>query len=49
MAVGKVGAHLCLTLIIKEMKINVEHGRVVTSLNIIFCVVSMHMEKHDTT
>jgi hypothetical protein len=27
--VGKVAAHLCLTLIVKEMKINVEHGRVV--------------------
>ena len=34
-AVGKVAAHLCLTLIIKESKINVEHGRVVTTLNII--------------
>ena len=34
-AVGKVAAHLCLTLIIKELKINVEHDRVVTTLNII--------------
>ena len=34
-AVGKVAAHLCLTLIVKELKINVEHGRVVTTLNII--------------
>jgi len=33
--VGKVAAHLCLTLIIKELKINVEHDRVVTTLNII--------------
>jgi hypothetical protein len=33
--VGKVAAHLCLTLIIKELKISVEHGRVVTTLNII--------------
>ena len=33
--VGKVAAHLCLTLIIKELKINVEQDRVVTTLNII--------------
>jgi hypothetical protein len=33
MVVGKVVAHLCLTLIIKEMKFNVEHDRVVTTLN----------------
>ena len=33
--IGKVAAHLCLTLIIKELKISVEQGRVVTSLNII--------------
>ena len=35
MAVGKVATNLCLTLIVKEMKISVEHGRVVTTLNII--------------
>jgi hypothetical protein len=34
-AVGKVAAHLCLTLIIKKLKISVEQGRVVTTLNII--------------
>ena len=34
-AVGKVEAHLCLTLIIKELKISVEQDRVVTTLNII--------------
>jgi hypothetical protein len=33
--VGKVVAHLCLTLIIKELKFSVEHGRVVTTLNTI--------------
>ena len=33
--VGKVAAHLCLTLIIKELKISVEEDRVVTTLNII--------------
>ena len=32
---GKVAAHLCLTLIVKELKISVEHGKVVTTLNII--------------
>jgi hypothetical protein len=32
-AVGKVATHLCLTLIVKELKINVEHGRVVTTLH----------------
>jgi hypothetical protein len=35
LAVWKVAAHLCLTLIIKELKISVEHDRVVTTLNII--------------
>jgi hypothetical protein len=30
--VGKVVAHLCLTLIIKELKFNVEHDRVVTKV-----------------
>ena len=34
-AVGKVAAHLCLTLIIKEFKISVKQDRVVTTLNII--------------
>jgi hypothetical protein len=34
-AVGKVAVHLCLTLIIKELKISVEQDRVVTTLNII--------------
>jgi hypothetical protein len=33
--VGKVVAHLCLTLIIKDLKKSVEHDRVVTTLNII--------------
>jgi hypothetical protein len=33
MIVGKVVAHLCLTLIIKELKFCVEHDRVVTTLN----------------
>ena len=35
MAVGKVAAHLCLTLIVKQLNISVEQGRVVTTLNII--------------
>ena len=35
MVVGKVVAHLCLTLVIKELKFSVEHDRVVTTLNII--------------
>jgi len=30
-----VAAHISLTLFVKELKINVEQGRVVTSLNII--------------
>ena len=37
-AIGKVVAHLCLTLIVKELKISVQHGKMVTILNIIFCV-----------
>jgi hypothetical protein len=35
MVVGKVVAHLCVTLIIKELKFNVEHDRMVTTLNTI--------------
>jgi hypothetical protein len=35
MVVGKVVAHLCLTLIIKELKLSVEHDRVVTTVNAI--------------
>ena len=33
--VGKLASQLCLTLIVKELKINVEQGRVVTTLNTI--------------
>jgi hypothetical protein len=33
--IGKVATHLCLKIIIKELKISVEQGRVVTTLNII--------------
>ena len=34
-AVRKVATHLCLTLIIKELKISGEQDRVVTTLNIV--------------
>jgi hypothetical protein len=34
-AVGKVATYFYLTLIVKELRIIVEHGRVVTTLNII--------------
>ena len=33
--VGKVTAHLCVALIIKEWKTNVEHDRAVATLNVI--------------
>ena len=33
--VGKVAAHLYVTLTVKELKISVEHGRVITTLNIV--------------
>jgi hypothetical protein len=48
-AVGKVATHLYLTLTIKELKSNVEHGRVVTTLNIIFGVAVMKMVSFETT
>jgi hypothetical protein len=35
MVVGKVVAHSCLTLIIKELKLSVKHDRVVTTINTI--------------
>ena len=35
MVVGKVVAHLCLSLIINQLKFSVEHDRVVTILNTI--------------
>ena len=34
-AIGKVASHLCLTLVIKDLNINVEQDRVVRTLNII--------------
>jgi hypothetical protein len=34
-AVGKIAAHSCLTQIVRDLKISVEQGRVVTTLNII--------------
>ena len=33
-AIGKIAAHLHLTLIIKKLKNSVEHGKVVATLNI---------------
>jgi hypothetical protein len=35
MAVGKVAVRLCLPIIIKESKINIEQDKVVTTLNYI--------------
>ena len=35
MVVRKVVAHLCLILIIKQLKFSVDHDRVVTTLNTI--------------
>ena len=35
MVVGKMVVHLCLTLIMKELKFSVEHDKVVTTLNTI--------------
>ena len=45
-----VAAHLSLSLIIKELKINVEHHRVVTTLNIIkhqisYLVYTFHLRE----
>ena len=39
MAVGKVVAHLCLTLIIKDLRISVEHDRLVGSQEPTHCKV----------
>jgi hypothetical protein len=47
MKVGKVAPHLCRTLMIKELRISVEQDRVVTTLNIIFNVASMHTIEYD--
>ena len=33
--VGKVTTHLCVTLIFNSLKISVEQGRVVTTINVI--------------
>ena len=33
--VGKVAAHLCLTLIVKELKISVKHDKMITTSNVI--------------
>ena len=34
-AIEKVATHLCLTLIVKELKYIVEHGKMITMLNIL--------------
>ena len=34
-AIREVATHLCMTLIVMELKISVEQGRVVTTLDII--------------
>jgi hypothetical protein len=34
LAIGKVAAYLYLTLLVKELKISVEHSRVVTTITI---------------
>jgi hypothetical protein len=39
--VRKAAAHLCLTLNIIDLKFSVEHDRVETTLNIIFCVLGL--------
>jgi len=39
--IGKVVAYLCITLIVKKLKISVEQGRVVTTLNIIIVTLSI--------
>ena len=38
-AVGKVAIQLFLTLIVKQLKISVEHVRVVTTLNIMKYII----------
>jgi hypothetical protein len=40
MVVGQVVAHLCLTLIIKDLKFSVDHDRVVTTPNTIKHLIS---------
>jgi hypothetical protein len=44
-AIEKATAHLCLPLIVKELKIGVEQGRVVTTLNIL-CSVLVGLGNH---
>ena len=51
-SIGKVATHLCLTLIIKELKISVEQGRVYNqTLSILFDVVlvTLHMRFTNST
>ena len=47
MVVRNMVAHLCLTLIIIELKFSVEHDRVVTTLNIIFSVATKLPRKEE--
>ena len=35
MEVKKVAAHVCLPIIVKELKISIGEGRVITTLNIV--------------
>jgi hypothetical protein len=45
MAVGKVAAHLCLTLIDKGVKVIVDQGKVVTTLDIIEHLISFSVSQ----
>jgi len=35
-ALGKIATYICLTLVVKELKMSVDQGRVVTTLNIVY-------------
>ena len=35
-ALGKIATYICLTLVVKELKMSVDQGRVVTTLNTVY-------------
>ena len=46
MAIGKVAAHLCLTLMSKELKISDNNTKYNQTLNIIFSVLVSSLEEY---
>ena len=41
----EIATHLCLTLIIKELRVSIEQGQVITTQNILFNIVLVTLNR----